>query len=95
MTKGRGVNSKCSTVVRNGSDLGPRFSVQFRLISFILHVRLGPGPLRCLSLTRIPMWEPIHGPLLTNYSCSAEGAQKISLRLDDLVVPKLPACECE
>ena len=30
-----------------------------------------------------------------NHSCSAVGAQITSLRSDDLVVPKLPACECE
>jgi len=65
-------------------------SVQFNLIYF--QVRLGPGPLRCPSLTRLPVWEPIPGPLLTNHSCSAVGAQIISLRSDDLVVPKLPAC---
>jgi len=30
-----------------------------------------------------------------NHTCSAAGAQIISLRSDDLVVPKLPACRCE
>ena len=30
-----------------------------------------------------------------NHPCSAVGAQIISLRSDDLVVPKLPACGCE
>jgi len=30
-----------------------------------------------------------------NHPCSAVGAHIISLRLDDLVVPKLPACGCE
>ena len=38
------------------------------------------------------MWEPIPGPVLTNHSCSAVRPQIISLRSDDLVVPKLPAC---
>jgi len=35
-------------------------------------------------------WTPSH-----NNPCSAVGAQIISLRLDDLVVPKLPACRCK
>jgi len=52
-------------------------------------------PLRCLSLTCPTVWEPIPGPLLTNHSFSAAGAQIISLRSDDLVVPKLPVCGCE
>jgi len=29
------------------------------------------------------------------HPCSAVGAQIISLKSDDLVVPKLPACGCE
>ena len=38
-------------------------SVQFNLIYF--KVRLGPGPLRCPSLTReIYTWTPFHQPLL-------------------------------
>jgi len=52
-------------------------SVQFNLIYF--EVRLGPRPLTCPSLTRLP----------------AVGAQSISRRSDDLVVPKPPACGCE
>ena len=68
-------------------------SFQFNLIYF--EVWLGPRPLRCSSLTRLPMWEPKPGPLLTNHSCSAVGAQIIILRSDDLVVPKLLACGCE
>jgi len=67
-------------------------TVQFSSIFIYFQVRLGPGPLRCPSLTRLPVWEPIPGPLLTNDSCSAVRAQIISLRSDDLVMPKLPAC---
>ena len=69
-------------VWKPGQVLGSVFQVfQFRLgttlsskfSSFLIYfqVRLGPGPLRCPSLTRLPMWEPITGPLLTNHSCSA------------------------
>ena len=67
-------------------------SVQFSSISFIFKVRFEPGPLRCPSLTRLPLWESIPGPLLTKHPSSAAGAQIISCRSDDLVVPKLPAC---
>ena len=73
------------------------FSFVFKNFSSILiyfQVRLGPGPLRCPSLTRLPVWEPIPGPLLTNHPCSAVRAQIISSS-DDLVVSKLPACGCE
>ena len=44
------------------------------------------------------MWKAIPGYTRTpsdNQQCSAVGAQIISLRSDDLVVPKLPACGCE
>ena len=61
-------------------------------IQFNSHLFLSPigGPVRCPSLTRLPVWESIPGPLLNNHSCSAVGAEIISLRSDDLVVPKLP-----
>ena len=39
------------------------------------------GAQRCPSLTHLPIWEPITGPLLTNHSCSAVGAQIISHRM--------------
>jgi len=39
------------------------------------------------------MWEPIPRPLLTNHSRLAVRVQIISLKLDGLVVPKLPACK--
>ena len=79
------------TLFGEGKRLFPfESSVQFNLIYF--QVRFGSGPLRCPSLTRLPVWEPIPGPLLTNHSCSAVRAQIISLRSDDLVVLKLPAC---
>ena len=64
-------------------------------IALLQEAKVFGGPLRCPSLTRLPVWEPIPGPLLTNHSCSAIRAQIISLRSNDLVVPKLPACGCE
>ena len=39
------------------------------------------------------MWEPIPRPLLTNHPCLAVRAQIISLRSDDLIVPKLPRAD--
>ena len=76
--------------------MSPR--VQFSPVqSHLFQVQLGPGPLRCPSLTRLPMWKAIPRPLLTTTPVteSAVGSQITSLRSDDLVVPRLPACGCE
>ena len=62
-------------------SVGHFSSVHFTGNLIYCQVRLGPGPFRCPSLTRLPMWEPIPGPLLTNHLCSAVGAQIIFLRM--------------
>ena len=46
-------------------------SVQFNLIYF--QVWQGPGPSRCPSLTRLPIWETIPGPLLTTARVRPKG----------------------
>jgi len=63
-----------------------------------------PG-LKPLRLPRAQMPVPYSPPNVGAYtrtpshnhydSCSAVGAQITSLRSDDLVMPKLPACGCE
>ena len=75
------------------SRTGGPVAVQFNLIYF--WVRLGPGPLRCPSLSRLPVRETIPGPLLNKNSCLAVGTQIISFRSDDLLVPKRPAFRCD
>jgi len=86
--------SNVGAYTRTPSPTMPMFSsVQSHV--FLSQIGLGPGPLRCPSLTRLPVWESIPRPLLTNHSCSVVRAQIISLRSDDLVVPKLPTCGCE
>jgi len=53
-------------------------SVQLNLIYF--SVRLGPGPLRCPSLSHLPMWEAIPGPLSPPFG-RLEGHRSSPLRV--------------
>jgi len=72
------------------------FALQFSSVQS--HLFLSPIGARTLNMP-VPYSPPSVGVYTRtpshNHPCSAVGAQIISLRSHDLVVPKLPACGCE
>jgi len=74
----------------------PGFTVQFSSVQSHLFL----SPIGAWTLKMPVPYSPSNVETYTrtpshNHPCSAVGTQNISLRSDDLVMPKLPGCGCE
>jgi len=66
----------------------------FQLYLFDCKVQLGPGPLRCPSLTCLQAYKSYTCPFSLSLVFGRKGTDHLP-RSSDLVVPNLPACRCE